>query len=127
MEPDDGESQKGNRVLGSKHVFLVHVNVEEFVERFDVADAPVIGAGPNNAIKAGAAPSGTGRVQPKRAVWMSNGAKVDVGAPVARKCDFNARIGLARNLYSRVEAGVDYMAGRFQSPKPTGVSNAPRS
>jgi len=31
-------------VLGAKNPFLVHVNMKEFVKRFDIANAAAIGA-----------------------------------------------------------------------------------
>jgi hypothetical protein len=126
VEADDDETEEGNGVLGAENAFVVHVDVEEFVERLDVANAPVVRAGGNNAIEAGAAPGGAGRVQTERAVRMSDRTKIDVGAAIARKGNFDARIGLAGDLRSGVEASVDDVAGRFQAAKPAGVNDAAR-
>jgi hypothetical protein len=126
VEADDGEAEEGDGVLGAENGFLVHVDVEEFVECLDVTDAPVVRAGGNNAIEAGAAPGGAGRVQTKRAVRMSDGTKIDVGAAITREGDFDARVGLAGDLYGGVEAGVNDVAGRFQAAKPAGVNDSAR-
>jgi len=63
VEADDGEAEEGNDMFGAQDAFVVHVDVEKLVERLDVPNAPVLCAGANNAIEAGAAPSGAGRVQ----------------------------------------------------------------
>ena len=126
MEADDGETEEGDGVLGAENAFIVHVDVEEFVECLDVTNAPVVRAGGNNAIEAGTAPCRAGRVQTKRAVRMSDRTKIDVGAAIARKGDFDARIELAGDLHGGVEASVDDVAGRFQAAKPTGVNDAAR-
>jgi len=41
MEADDGEAEEGDDVLGAEDAFVVHVDVEKFVERLDVANAPM--------------------------------------------------------------------------------------
>jgi hypothetical protein len=38
-------------MLGAEHAFVVHVDVEEFVERLDVANPAVLCAGANDAIE----------------------------------------------------------------------------
>src|ERR1700687_500689 len=124
MEANDGEAEEGDDVLGAEDAFVVHVDVEKFVERLDVANAPVLCAGANDAIEAGAAPSGAGRVQTKRAVRMSDGAEVNVRAAIAWKGDLDARVGLAGDLHRGIEACIDDVAGRFQAAKPAGVNDA---
>ena len=126
MEADDSETEEGDGVLGAENAFVVHVDVEEFVECLDVANASVVRAGGNHAIEAGAAPGGARRVQTKRAVRMSDRTKVDVGAAIARKSDLDARVEFAGDLHGGVEASVDDVAGRFQAAKPTGVNDAAR-
>ena len=102
MKANDSKSEKRNRVLGAEHAFLVHINMEEFVQRFDVANAAAIGACANDAIETGVPPSGTGRVQSKRSVQVSDGSKVHVGAAIAGKSDLDTRVRLARNLHRRI-------------------------
>jgi hypothetical protein len=51
VEADDGEAVEGDGVLGAENGFVVHVDVEKLVERLDVPNAPVVGAGGNNAIE----------------------------------------------------------------------------
>src|SRR5260370_397506 len=83
VEADDGEAEEGNSVLGAEDAFIVHVDVEEFMERLDVANAAMVRAGANDAIEAGAAPGGAGRVQAKRAVGMSDRAETNIRAAIA--------------------------------------------
>jgi len=85
VEADDGEAVEGDGVFGAENGFVVHVDVEKLVERFDVPNAPVVGAGGNNAIEAGAASGGAGRVQPKRAIGMSDGKRYTFALPLHGK------------------------------------------
>jgi len=124
MEADDGEAEEGDDVLGAEGAFVVHVDVEKFVERLDVANAPMVCAGANNAIEAGAPPSRARRIQTKRAIGMSDGAEIDIRAAIAREGDLDTRVGLAGDLYGGIEACVDHVAGRFQAAKPAGVDDA---
>src|SRR6267378_7305775 len=106
MEADDGETEEGDDVLGAEDAFVVHVDVEKLMERLNVANAPVLWAGANNAIEAGAPPSGAGGVQAKRAIGRSDGAEINVRAAIAWKGDLDARVGLAGDLRGGVETGV---------------------
>src|SRR6266851_8100685 len=126
VEADNAEAEEGDGVLGAEHAFVVDVDVEEFVEGLDVTHAAVVRAGANNAVEAGAAPGGAGRIETEGAVGMRDGAEINVCAAVAREGDLDARIGLAGDLHGGVEARVDNVAGRSQAAQPAGVDDAAR-
>ena len=84
----------------------------------------MIAAGRHDAIEAGAAPGGAGGIEAEGAVGMRDGAEINVGAAVAGKRDFDARVGLTGELDGGVEARVNDVAGRFQAAKPASVGQA---
>jgi hypothetical protein len=52
MKANDGEAEEGNFVFGAKHAFIVHVDVEEFMESFHVANATMLAARADDSIEA---------------------------------------------------------------------------
>src|SRR5260370_7759567 len=94
MEPNDSEAEERDGVLGAENAFVVQVDVEEFVERLDVANAAGIGAGPDDAVETGGAPRGAGRVPAKRAGRRSDGPNGDLAPADARNAPLDPRAAL---------------------------------
>jgi hypothetical protein len=126
VQADDGETEKRNGVLRAENALVVHVNVEEFVEGLDVADAAVVRAGANNTVEAGAAPGRARRIEAEGAVGILDGAEIYVRTPVARKSDLDARNLFTRDGHNGIEAGVNDVAGGLQASKPARVSETVR-
>ena len=126
METQNRESKKRDRVIHAKDSLVVYIHEEQFVQRFDVTNAPLILSRANHAVETGAAPSGAGRVQTKGAVGMLDGSKVNIGAPAAWKRYLDAGILFSWQLDDGIEPRVDNVAGRLQTAQPARIDNPTR-
>src|SRR5208282_720141 len=70
MQVDDGDAEERDGVVGAEDALGVDVDVEKFVEAFHVAHATMIRSAGDDAVEAGAAEGGTGRVQAEGTVAM---------------------------------------------------------
>ena len=121
VEPDDGDTQEGDVVVGAENALGIDVDVEKLVQRLDVAHAAVISAARDDAVEAGTTESGAGGVEAKRAVAVLHGSEIDVCGAAARERNFHAWIFLAGHADGGIQAGVDDVAGGFQPAEPARV------